>query len=340
MPVVQSTLSGLRGLAAAALVAVSGSAGLLALSVPVAPPAAAAACSGDSGVTVVVDYKQLGDGVQGTCVANGGGKSAANLFPSAGFALRYAQRQPGFVCRVNDKPASDPCVNTAPADAYWSLWWSRGDAGSGWTYASEGVSSLNIPDGGLVAFSWDQQSGNVPPNASPQRPSANQPAPSPSPSPNQPSQPPSGGGNGGGSGGGSGGSGAGNGGGSGGSSDGGGAGQGTDAPGTGSSASPGASPTDGPSGSPSAAPSDGPSTKGSPSASPSGSATPTPGETGASETEYPDLIEPSSADSDDAADDGSGSGLPGWVPPLAVGGVLAGAGGALVLRRRLGAGGS
>ena len=54
-----------------------------------------------------------------------------------GFSLTYVQRQPGFVCRINGAPASDPCVNTPPADAYWGLWWSDGKSGS-WTYSSVG----------------------------------------------------------------------------------------------------------------------------------------------------------------------------------------------------------
>lgn len=140
----------LRPLAA---VLVTAAAGLVGVTAAVAP-AHAAACTTNTGVTVVVDWNALGGGVQETCDADGGGKKASDLFNANGFALRYAARQPGFVCRVNDKPASDPCVNTAPADAYWSLWWTDGRSGS-WTYSSLGAPSLTIPAGGSVAFSWN-----------------------------------------------------------------------------------------------------------------------------------------------------------------------------------------
>ena len=90
------------------------------------PPASAAACSTGHGVTVVVDFHELGGGVQTGCVADGAGDTAAELFPAAGFSLSYVQRQPGFVCRVEGVPAEDPCVNTPPADAYWALYWSDG----------------------------------------------------------------------------------------------------------------------------------------------------------------------------------------------------------------------
>ena len=149
------------------------------LAVP-SPAAYAAPCTGDSGVSVVVDFNGLGGGVQQVCVSGGGGDAASSLFPAAGFPLNYASRQPGFVCRVKGVPTSDPCVNTAPADAFWGLWWSDGDASS-WTFSSLGAASLTIPDGGMVAFSWDAESGTAPPSASPSHPD-----PAPTPEPNQP----------------------------------------------------------------------------------------------------------------------------------------------------------
>ena len=78
-----------------------------------ATPAAAAGCATADGVTVVVDFHELGGGVQTACVTDGGGDRASDLFPAAGFALDYVQRQPGFVCRVAGKPADNPCVEHA-----------------------------------------------------------------------------------------------------------------------------------------------------------------------------------------------------------------------------------
>lgn len=162
-------MSRLGGLLASTLVAV----GLVAL-VPSA--ASAAACTRGTGVTVVVDGNQLG-GLSTTCVP-GGGSSATSAFSSAGVSLRYASRMPGFVCRVNDKPTSDPCVNTSPSTAYWSLWWSKGDGT--WTYSSVGVQSLSIPKGGWVAWSWQGQSATSAPSVTPQGPAA-KPAPTKTP---------------------------------------------------------------------------------------------------------------------------------------------------------------
>ena len=164
---------------ATALVAAAGLAG--------SAPASANACTTEQGVTVVVDFHELGGGLQQACDAGGGGQKASALFPDNGFPLTYVQRQPGFVCRVSGAPADDPCVNTPPANAYWGLWWSDGDSGS-WTYSSVGVGSLTIPEGGSVALSWNDSSSSSPPGAPPpQHP--DRPADEPSDDP-EPSQPP------------------------------------------------------------------------------------------------------------------------------------------------------
>ncbi|MBV9831785.1 MAG: hypothetical protein JOZ82_09310, partial [Marmoricola sp.] len=152
----------LRGIARLAVATLVAAAGLVGLS---GGPASAATCSGH-GVNVVVDYHGLGGGVQKACDPSGAGKTANKVFPAAGFSLTYAQRQPGFVCRVNGRPSNDPCVNTSPSNAYWGLYWSDGKSGT-WHYASQGVGGVSVPDGGFVAFSWQNGGANDPPGASP-----------------------------------------------------------------------------------------------------------------------------------------------------------------------------
>ncbi|UFN45864.1 hypothetical protein [Nocardioides okcheonensis] len=140
-----------RRLAAALAVLVAGPG----LALGSAPAATAATCTSAGGVSVVVDYRELGGGTVTACAADGGGRSAAAIFASVGVSITYATRQPGFVCRVNGAPTSDPCVNTSPANAYWGLWWADGSRAS-WTYSSYGVGSLTVPAGGSVGWSWQQ----------------------------------------------------------------------------------------------------------------------------------------------------------------------------------------
>jgi hypothetical protein len=282
-------------LVAAALVAAA------AVIVLPSPTAYAGACSTNTGVTVVVDFNQLGGGVQQACVAGGGGDTASSLFPAAGFSLTYASRQPGFVCRVNDVPQSDPCVNTAPADAFWSLWWSKGNGS--WSYASIGVGSLKVPDGGFVAFSWDQVSGSEPPSAGATTPAAPAPSPTPTPTPspeasggNNPGQPAAPGG----------------------------------------TTPPGSSPSVSPDGSPSASPGDQGDRSGKGDRRGKGKQKKPKASPGAAPT-APESTAPVAA-----ADDGSttteppadSGGLPGWVAPALIGVLFAAAGVVMLVRRR------
>lgn len=174
--------------AATALVAAAGLTG--------SAPAYAEPCSTATGVSVVVDFHELGGGLQQVCDPGGGGQRASSLFPDNGFPLTYVQRQPGFVCRVSGVPEDDPCVNTPPADAYWGLWWSDGESGT-WSYSSVGVGSLTIPEGGSVAFSWNGSSTKSPPGAPPPEHTTDEPTGEPEPSEEpttRPSQPPPSGG--------------------------------------------------------------------------------------------------------------------------------------------------
>ncbi len=138
--------------------------------------AQAATCGTSTGVTVVVDFHQLGGGVQTACDLHGAGETAASQFSDAGHSLRPVQREPGFVCQVDRAPSNDPCVNTPPSDAYWSLWWSDGKSGK-WSYSSAGVASLKVPAGGYVALSWQGGGDRATPRTAPV------PHPSASPSP-------------------------------------------------------------------------------------------------------------------------------------------------------------
>ncbi|HEX5918960.1 MAG TPA: hypothetical protein VFY76_13965, partial [Nocardioides sp.] len=168
-----------RGLVALLLVAAPG------LVLGSTQPAGAATCASSGGVSVVVDYRELGGSTVTACSADGGGKSAAAIFASVGVDISYATRQPGFVCRVNGLPTSDPCVNASPANAYWGLWWADGSKAS-WTYSSYGVGSLTVPAGGSVGWSWQQDraaGASVPPAVAPPVMKTSTPTSSPSPTP-------------------------------------------------------------------------------------------------------------------------------------------------------------
>jgi hypothetical protein len=285
----------------ARLVAAAALAAAASAVVPLAP-ASAATCSSADGVSVVVDFHELGGGVRTACVPGGGGQRASSLFPAAGFSLSYVRRQPGFVCQVSGAPADNPCVNTPPADAYWGLWWSDGKSGS-WTYATTSAAGLTVPDGGYVAFSWNDSSTRSTPGASP---AAHPTQPTPTAAPTHSSQGPTA--------------------------------QPTRAGGTShpttSSSTTGQTPPD-----PTASSPADPTTSAShaPGGKQSRTASPTPtGSPSATEPTYgPDATLPDAADPDDPGD----GGLPAWVAPVVIVVLFAGAGGAAVVRRRRGTSG-
>ncbi|WP_051485395.1 hypothetical protein [Nocardioides sp. J54] len=137
---------------------------LAALALPLLAAAPAGAAAGEAcaatEVTVVVDFAELGGGSRTVCVEGGG--PASQLFHDAGFPTEDspAPGMNGFVCRVAGKPANGPCTR---GDAYWSLWWSPPGDEPEWSYASLGVTSLDLDPGSFLAFVWHEGDGDVTP---------------------------------------------------------------------------------------------------------------------------------------------------------------------------------
>ncbi|MFI6132765.1 hypothetical protein [Micromonospora sp. NPDC051141] len=163
---------------------------LAAVSTLTAPAAAAAAagsagyCPDASGVTVVVDFNELGGGTVIRCARGDQGTGLAAL-KNAGFqitgTLRWGE---GFICRIEGKPsaAAEKCVDTPPASAYWSYW--HASNGGSWTYSDKGVANRRPPGGSFEgwSFSLNRNANDAPrPGAAPKRPAP--PAPPPPPPP-------------------------------------------------------------------------------------------------------------------------------------------------------------
>ena len=163
-----------RPVAAAALL---GAAAVVALP---ASPAQAAGCAPGTGVTVVVEPGPLGGGSSVGC-AGGAGGTATDATKEAGFSIDYVASQPGFVCRLNGKPSSDPCQRTPPQDAYWGLFWSDGKGS--WKYSTAGASSLKVPEGGSIGWRFQDGGATDYPVAAPNGGSTPEPEPDPQPVP-------------------------------------------------------------------------------------------------------------------------------------------------------------
>ncbi len=149
----------------AAIVAVLLAAGSVVAAASPTPASPSAACTGDEGVTVVVDFGTLGGGVQIRCVtvAVTSGFDALN---KAGFTYTGTQRFPGLLCRINGKPADDPCVNAPPADRYWS-YWVASEPGGTWNYSDVGAGNRVPPPGSVDGWAFDDDGCGRKPGSGP-----------------------------------------------------------------------------------------------------------------------------------------------------------------------------
>ncbi|WP_433616875.1 hypothetical protein ACQP2P_16100 [Dactylosporangium sp. CA-139114] len=172
-------------LRAAAAILVAAAAGV---AVPAAPAMAGTSgyCPDSSGVTVVVDFHELGGGVVIRC-APGAQDSGLTALQHAGFTVAGTTRWGlAFICRIEGKPtaATEPCIDTPPATAYWSYW--HAPNGGTWTYSQLGVKNRTPPQGSFDgwSFSKNHTEGTAPtPGATPTRP-----APPPPPATTSPPQ--------------------------------------------------------------------------------------------------------------------------------------------------------
>lgn len=152
-----------------------------ALAVP-ATSASAAACAQDRGVTLLVEFNSLGGGTQTRCAA-GNPDSGLTALRAAGFTSTRAAQQPGyFLCRIDGKPANDPCQRTSPADAYWSYWHAK--PGGSWTYSDTGPADFDPAPGTVEG--WAFGAGKPPRAAPPRGEAAAAPTPSRPASPSAP----------------------------------------------------------------------------------------------------------------------------------------------------------
>jgi hypothetical protein len=137
-------------------------------------------CPDGNGVTVVVDFHELGGGVVIRC-APGDQATGVSALRNAGFSMAGTVRWgDGFVCRIEGKPAvaSDPCVDTPPPTAYWSYW--HAPNGGSWSFSDRGVANRKPPPGSFDGWSWSKnktEATSPRPNATPTRPAAPPPPP-------------------------------------------------------------------------------------------------------------------------------------------------------------------
>ncbi len=117
----------------------------------------------------MIDFRELGGGVHVEC-AGASPSNGLDALAQAGISYQTAIRMPGFLCRIAGKPASDPCVTTSPANAYWTYW--IAPRGGSWCYSTLGAGNRTPPPGTVEGWSFAQNKASSalpPPGIAPPR---------------------------------------------------------------------------------------------------------------------------------------------------------------------------
>lgn len=123
-------------------------------------------CTTEVGVTVVVDFQQLGGTTIVRCDPQGTRGTGLDALKGAGFQIAGVQRWgEAFICRVENRPSAvetvpvkgrsdyqESCVDTPPAAAYWSYWHAGNNCP--WTYSQWGVKNRDFIPGGFEGWSF------------------------------------------------------------------------------------------------------------------------------------------------------------------------------------------
>ena len=130
-------------------------------------------CPDADGVTVVIDFQELGGDTIIRC-APGDQETGHSALVNAGIEIEGTNRWgESFICRIEGKPGpeDEPCIDTPPASAYWSYWHAPNDGA--WTYSQWGVMNRTPPPGSFEGWSFSKdrtEDTNPPPRVAPVRP--------------------------------------------------------------------------------------------------------------------------------------------------------------------------
>ncbi|WP_242547513.1 ABC transporter substrate-binding protein [Amycolatopsis sp. MtRt-6] len=133
-------------------------------------------CPDDTGVTVVVDFQQLGGTTIVRCDPRTAPGTGLDALKGAGFQIAGLQRWgEAFVCRIENRPSAteelplqgragyrESCLDTPPPAGYWSYWHAGNNCQ--WEYSQWGAKNREFVPGGFEGWSF---SLNAPAGANP-----------------------------------------------------------------------------------------------------------------------------------------------------------------------------
>ncbi|MEV0675345.1 ABC transporter substrate-binding protein [Actinosynnema sp. NPDC050436] len=123
-------------------------------------------CPSGTGVTVVIDFQQLGGTTLVRCNPQTTRGTGLDAMKGAGFQVNGVQRWgEAFICRIENRPSAveaipvkgnegyqEACLDTPPAAGYWSYWHAGNNCA--WEYSQWGVKNRKFVPGGFEGWSF------------------------------------------------------------------------------------------------------------------------------------------------------------------------------------------
>jgi hypothetical protein len=125
-------------------------------------------CEPDTGVTVIVDDHNLGEGKIYVGCALGEQANGAEALLHAGFhAEGTTEYGLGFICRIDGEPtpAEQTCEHTPGANAYWTYW--HGKPGGQWGFSGCGAESCKPAIGSVEGWGFNAGTNKPAPRIEP-----------------------------------------------------------------------------------------------------------------------------------------------------------------------------
>ena len=134
-------------------------------------------CPNANGVTVVVDFQQLGGETIVRCFPTTSSGTGLDALKGSGFQIEGVQRWgEAFICRIENRPSAveslpivgnpgykERCIDTPPPSGFWSYWYAGNNCA--WRFSQWGVKNRDFYLGGFEgwSFSLNSTAGSNPP---------------------------------------------------------------------------------------------------------------------------------------------------------------------------------
>ena len=156
-----------RSAGAIALALAAAATGVVAPNLTAHADDANAECTNNSDITVVVDFQDLGGGVNVRCAPQPV-RDGFEAFTRANISVN--ENPASFVCQIAGLPETSPCtVGKFPPSSYYWVYWIA-DRGGEWCYSQNGGKARTPPPGSIEGWSFFKKTSERPRSTPPRYP--------------------------------------------------------------------------------------------------------------------------------------------------------------------------